>query len=172
MKSVLCIGDSLTYGMLMNGYSQAFPYTQFLPKNIIYQNEGVCGETSGQITFRLSQLLAEKKYDYVILLAGTNDLGYSIDVERIISTLRYAYSIINKSAAKLISVTLPDSRWTNKDRDKVNVWIREYPECYAMLDLNKIIDTVKHLSIDGLHLNQQGYKLFGESISVILLAEH
>ena len=52
MTRILSIGDSLTYGMLMNGEIQSHPYTLFLTGDV--RNEGVCGETTGQIVFRLS----------------------------------------------------------------------------------------------------------------------
>ena len=162
MNKILCIGDSLTYGMLMNGEIQSHPYTLFLTGYVT--NEGVCGETTGQIVFRLSELLKTQTFDYVILLAGSNDVGYGLSPKKIISNLQFGYDLINESGAKLITVTIPESRWVSKDKDKVNEWIRSYEKCYSLFDLNRFIDTEKHLSID---LNRDGYELFGKQLSLI-----
>lgn len=75
MKNILCIGDSLTYGM------QSFDYVFYLQaqyKQCKFFNEGINGQTSMQLAkFSLPKIC--KKYtnttmDAIVLLIGTNDV--------------------------------------------------------------------------------------------------
>ncbi|CAO3571765.1 unnamed protein product [Mortierella alpina] len=79
---VLCLGDSLTAGTI-DHYSKK-PYSSCLSQllqarghnNITFVNAGVNGDTVPRMQERLHTLLRQDTFHYLILLGGTNDLGW------------------------------------------------------------------------------------------------
>ena len=97
---ILCIGDSHTAGFpgydpMMGGNPES-SYQFWLKKELLetrpdskydFINEGVCGDTSRGIVYRLTQALDSTHYDLVILAGGTNDLGMTSE-KQILKNLR------------------------------------------------------------------------------------
>ena len=169
---VLCIGDSLTYGNTLHSLPTGDSYTDYLTDLLpqhTFVNSGVCGETTGQIAYRLHNIMNSEKFDLVIILAGTNDLGLKLGFKKITSNLLFMYDIVHKYGAKLITCTVPESAYADNVKSKVNDWVRSYLKCYAMYDLNKSIPfSHDHFSIDNLHFNDEGYRLMAKQLVNIL----
>ena len=97
---VLCFGDSLTAGYSMWGM-HFHPYANHLERtlqgafpstSIKIAVEGMSGaQVRGQYTGRLNRACREAKnepYDWIIILGGTNDLGWGGQPEEIFEALR------------------------------------------------------------------------------------
>lgn len=97
---ILCFGDSLTagysrYGMLHFPYAVHLnePLQKAFPSTKVHVDvEGMSGaQVRGQYTGRLSRVCAKAKdspYDWIIVLGGTNDLGWEGEPEEIYEALR------------------------------------------------------------------------------------
>ena len=103
---ILCFGDSLTAGYSQWGM-QHYPYAAHLKgplqaacssTNIQIDIEGMSGaQVRGQYTWRLNtacKIARDKPYDWIIIMGGTNDLGWGGQAQEIYEALsRYLLSI-------------------------------------------------------------------------------
>jgi len=97
---VLCFGDSLTAGYT-NWGMRHFPYAAHLtdhlqaafPSTLIHVDvEGMSGaQVRGQYTGRLNRACTKAKdapYDWIVIMGGTNDLGWGGQPQEIYEALR------------------------------------------------------------------------------------
>ncbi|KAJ3436336.1 hypothetical protein M0812_18393 [Anaeramoeba flamelloides] len=198
--SILPFGDSLTSGFHNRGMS-SHPYSMILniklqesfPKmSFDCEHKGVPGERATNMSKRLKLLLKKKSYDYIIILAGTNDMAFTDDPQEIINSLEELYQIVQKQKKKkffkknvqtqLIVVTIPersaDQNYEKKKNQKkeINNWIRGYQQknqsfCH-LYDLFQEVpysgideDLQKKIWDDGLHFKPYGYDLFGKGLA-------
>jgi len=175
---VLAFGDSLTEGFTDGGRTFA-PYTRRLEclllekvqagedscgggqgkgKKVVVDNRGKSGEFSMTMVNRIRKVLGEAdragiRYDYVILLGGTNDLGTTQTAEDIQDNLRSMYASVLgglaveddpteaalpgdgvtgvTSSTRLVVMTVPEAKSTfgpgyQRKRTTVNDFIRAF----------------------------------------------
>jgi lysophospholipase L1-like esterase len=190
----LAFGDSLTAGYCSYGLAN-HPYSinlknLFLLSNIpiIVDQKGVSGErVVPSMVGRLETILSNSNnpnYDWVILLGGTNDLGYGTSAEKIFNQgLKPMYDMVLQKS-KLAAMTVIQNgvyspeHIQDEDRQKLNNMIRNYVENYedqnkiCLVDLDKqiqyhsITDLNQRKSIwdDMIHLKPKGYDQMAESI--------
>lgn len=102
----------------LTAWSDPFqPYTKFLPDMLAsavakgwtldVANYGACGETSAQIKRRAPY--SAVKWDFVVLLAGTNDLSTQ-EADSIWANLQEMYTAFEQADAVIVAVTLPNVR--------------------------------------------------------------
>jgi len=97
---ILCFGDSLTAGYTQWGMHH-YPYAAHLtdhlqtafPSTLIHVDvEGMIGaQVGGQYTGRLNRACTKAKdapYDWIIIMGGTNDLGWGGQPQEIYEALR------------------------------------------------------------------------------------
>jgi len=181
--TIVCIGDSLTLG-----YQNPFldpmnveetPYTDILKEKLgdsakIY-NKGLCGELSRDILHRLERDVISYQPDYVIILCGSNDLGWGFATKEIGKNLVAMYKVARAAKIEPIACTVPSI--LNFDdlipaRKKLNTLIKEYAQKNHILcvDLFTALSHPKtgrlrnEFSSDGLHLSREGYTVMGETI--------
>lgn len=127
---IICFGDSLTVGFQaptadMPEYQET-PYGQFL-QNQLGENysvvvSGLCGELTGEMVKRFVRDVLERVPQYVIILGGTNDLGWNLPPSEIFNNLALMYQQAEAVGIVPIAVTVPslrpmqpiDSRWTGE----------------------------------------------------------
>ena len=205
---ILALGDSLTAGYYHGG--QAFhPYTKYL--NHLFElaeipvkidNQGWSGErVLSHMVNRLRTILAkDASYDWVFILAGTNDIGHRVPAEKIFKEgLQPMYEMcLNQPGAKIkLAVMTVIENWMNKpeaesdsNRQLLNAMIRDYAahsnnqDRLCLVDLDKDIpyhsinNNKKRKKIwdDGVHLTPAGYDLMGalvfDAISTKLSSSH
>ena len=102
---ILCFGDSLTAGTPghdpMFGGQEKFQYAYWLVKlaesegwqSIAFSNHGVPGDLAKSMPRRLNRAVASGEYDFAIILAGSNDLGWDYAPASVYSSLRELWSI-------------------------------------------------------------------------------
>lgn len=96
--------------------AERVPYSLFLPALLAphlapdwsadVANHGVSGETTGEIKLRAP---TDSKWDVVVLLAGTNDLG-KYEVDPIWHNLCEMYTKFEAAGATVVAVTIPNIR--------------------------------------------------------------
>lgn len=185
---IYCYGDSLTAGFL--SYADFHPYSfkllellsaDFPNHTFKITQGGIPGETTYQMKNRLIHSLQYfrdikgKKFDFVIILGGTNDLGTASE-EEIFNNLKYMYKLCaNEYAAKVVGVTIPESAFGHIEkivvkRVNVNKKIREYFSLENSSDGKvSFVDIEQHLPyskesgiwFDSLHFNRKGYDEMG-----------
>ncbi|KAG0021280.1 hypothetical protein BGZ82_011360 [Podila clonocystis] len=190
---VLCIGDSLTAGHIDYDQDRA-PYTDYLDKllghSVTITNAGVNGETVLEIEQRLG-LLLQHRYDVVVLLGGTNDLGgimglhpSSETADTAVSDISFAgiYNLILESPTRiLIQLTVPFNafdRMDSQSREQKEALNRRIQQTAC---LKKIVLDINHPALgfnyldmteqardkyfhDSLHYTAEGYKRMAQCV--------
>ncbi|MHB0934911.1 MAG: SGNH/GDSL hydrolase family protein [Armatimonadota bacterium] len=181
---VVCLGDSITEGM--HGHARRENHPAQIPQSqyeywaekalpgLTFVNRGVGGETSAQMLSRWSTDVVPEQPDYVLILAGTNDLHLNVPratYQRNLELLcRYAYDDLN---AQPILCTILPARGRH-DVDEMNRIVRQV----ALAQHAPVIDTFscmndpanpyhirEGLHSDGVHPNVAGYRHMGEFIA-------
>jgi len=82
MKTIVCHGDSLTQGADLNpGYTWPLLVENRIKVKII--NSGIGGDTSGGLLGRFYHDVVQHKPEMVLIMGGTNDLWWDLDVNLI-----------------------------------------------------------------------------------------
>ncbi|UCH05344.1 MAG: hypothetical protein JSW05_04045 [Candidatus Thorarchaeota archaeon] len=186
---LLCFGDSLTAGTPgrdpMFGGREEFQYAYWLVKlaesegrqSVIFTNHGVPGDLAKSMPRRLSRALSSEKYDFAIILAGSNDLGWDYTPASVFSSLRELWSITFRADIRTVACTIPpigmDYPPIQTGQRELNRMILDETDARqdlvcadvfsALADENGLLPK-KYDSGDGLHLNIEGYRCLGETI--------
>jgi lysophospholipase L1-like esterase len=175
MKKLIAFGDSLTRGH--QTYKET-PYIDFLKpllgKGWVLENKGINGELTTQMLTRFERDVMRHRPDVVVILGGTNDIGWGIDNKIIIKNLK---AMIQKALDKKITpviCAIPSLRGFGRlvpPRQEVNTAISQFAQekNIAFVDLFTItadenLWLAGKYADDGLHLNTEGYKLIAETI--------
>ncbi len=186
---ILGFGDSLTAGT--PGYDPDFggdetsQYGFWLLESskseghhhISFVNQGAPGELAQLMHGRLERLLQQKRYDIVIILGGSNDIGWGYPVHAIFKTLTNLWSLATDKRARVVTCTVPPIGSIFPDiqekQGELNGLILKAPkdtEGIIAVDLFSVLADSDNLLLptfdsgDGLHLSVQGYRQMGETI--------
>ena len=83
MKTIVCHGDSLTEGADLEK-SYTWPQLVENKVKVTVLNRGIGGDTSGGLLARFQQDVVQNKPDLVVILSGTNDLWWDLDINLIL----------------------------------------------------------------------------------------
>lgn len=200
---IICFGDSLTAGFQspsrVNPTGEYTPYGAFLQQRLGTQARvaisGICGELTGEMVMRFRRDVLEHPPEWVIILGGTNDLGWNATPSAVMGNLVKMYEQARAANIRLIPVTIPSIRvdpeqgrgleapWIAdhiRNRSLLNRLIKEYAESkglawFDLFSLTAEPDThqlAAGYSNDGLHLTTEGYQRFAEGLSDTILASH
>ena len=176
-NTILCLGDSLTYGS-RDEYRRGYPpeLAKLLNEYTTNQfwvviNEGINQERSGDILRRTPKVIATYPDAYaVIILAGTNDTleGVPEDVYKdtmyqIIKTCQNYHnipggrkiilgSLISLYGVGLLSYSNIGNEWLKK----YNLVLKDLAEVMNIPFVN--LTSLEKYRIDRCHLNNEGYK--------------
>ncbi|GBB99700.1 hypothetical protein RclHR1_00360049 [Rhizophagus clarus] len=192
--SILLLGDSLTEGFSSNG-TLYHPYGIQLRKRfekagteVDVTIEGMSGARVVQrYKSRLENAISKqtdkgKKFDYVVILGGTNDIFNNFGTNQIFGKLKELYDICENHGAIVLALTIMetihvDSRPEEK-RKEVNELIRNYSETNDKIILCDLSKELPFNSIpedqrnlywdDGVHLTVEGYDHMGDIIFEVL----
>lgn len=190
---IVCFGDSLTAGFQsptsQNPTGQATPYGAFLQESlgglVEIRISGVCGELTGEMVRRFSRDVLQWSPSHVIILGGTNDLGWNVTPAEIFENLMHMYEQAGFAKVVVVPVTVPSIRidldgagpdgkvWLRQHverRYQLNGLIREYGASKGLPVVDLFSATAElstgHLaakfSNDGLHLTTDGYRLLAQ----------
>ena len=186
---ILCFGDSLTVGLTAS--SKSYPYSSKLQdyfdsraqtedrmsKRATYKvsNAGISGQRAeDQMLPRLKNILQQTKarYNWVIILAGTNDLRKNSSMVVIFDSLVKLHSLAHQLGARTVAVTVPDRKCefdgscagTKGTRVKVNEELRHFALSSSgkviLADLEKEIFLPRDQKLwsDAVHFTVEGYQ--------------
>ncbi|MFQ5832873.1 MAG: SGNH/GDSL hydrolase family protein [Candidatus Thorarchaeota archaeon] len=186
---ILCFGDSLTagtpgydpvyggdlrfqYGYWLLRFAESFGVT-----NLSFRNHGVPGDLAAAMPDRLARALESGKYEVIIILAGSNDLGWNYPAESVHASLRRLWDIARSGNHALVTCTVPPiaavypliqkgQRYLNRmilsnvsdERNTICVNV------FAVLADERGLLPSEYDSGDGLHFSLKGYRRLGEVI--------
>lgn len=187
---IICFGDSLTAGFQSPSPDcpggLETPYGRFLQEwlglSVEVRVSGICGELTGEMAMRFRRDVLEHRPEYVVILGGTNDLGWNAQPDDIMRNLIKMYELARASAIVPVPVTVPSVRlevgggvpeaeaWLTQHLERrrvLNGLIRDYAVSRHLtwIDLfTATADPQTHqlaapYSNDGLHLTTAGYRL-------------
>jgi acyl-CoA thioesterase-1 len=187
---VVALGDSLTVGFqsyeLGQDLPRSTPYTDFLTDQIGRDfpsdslaieiiNKGVVGELSEQMVARFDLDVIRLSPRVVIILGGSNDLGWGLSPEEILQNLDAMYRRSCENHITPIACTVPSVLGYDAGippriilnrllRDRCReMGIRCVDVFRATLDKGANRLALQYSS-DGLHLNSEGYRRMGAAI--------
>jgi lysophospholipase L1-like esterase len=187
---ILGFGDSLTAGF--PGYDPSYrmgneksQYGYWLIEsamregrsNIEFDNKGVPGELAKYMYGRLVTLLGKKSYEIVIILGGSNDIGWGFESHQILENLRRLWQTATESWAKVVACTVPPIGSAYPPIQKAQEVLNQQIliESTSIKDVigidlfSALVDSDGLLkpdfnSGDDLHFSVEGYKRMGEFI--------
>ncbi|MGG6269383.1 SGNH/GDSL hydrolase family protein [Leptolyngbya sp. AN03gr2] len=165
LDRVIFFGDSITDFWGLSTYFPDQPYI----------NRGIAGQTTPQMLVRFRPDAIAIRPKVVILLAGTNDIAGNtgrMTIEEIQSNLMSIVELAKYHQIRMILCSiLPVSEVMSVTRSPkkiqtLNAWIEQYcaeNDCIYLDYYSHMVDDrgflQSHLSIDGLHPNDAGYKI-------------
>ncbi len=198
---ILCFGDSLTAGYQapgpMHPRGEETPYGLVLQERIgnraLVEISGICGEVTGEMVLRFRADVLDRQPQWVIILGGTNDLGWNAEPAEIMRNLTKMYESARAASIVPVPVTVPSIRVDmGKDNPEAGSWLAAHIE--RRQRLNALIADyavrkgvpwfdlftataepesmmlAEPYSNDGLHLTTSGYRLFGRLLYEQLFA--
>ena len=186
---IVCFGDSLTAGYQSPTPDwpqlRETPYGTFLQERLGARAtvvvSGVCGELTGEMVARFSRDVIARKPTGVVILGGTNDLGWQALPVEITSNLCTMYDMALAEEVRPIAVTVPSLRVQGEiGTGEGRAWLEEH--IHHRRELNTMIQRVcremrlacvdlfaatqeqdsgllaEAYSNDGLHLTTEGYR--------------
>ena len=192
---IICFGDSLTAGYQSptpdSPQGRETPYGTFLQGHLgstaRVAISGVCGELTAEMAMRFRQDVLNHRPAYVVVLGGTNDLGWNARPPDIMRNLLKMYELALANGIRPVAVTVPSLRVEGRlqDQDRLeehiarrrtlNLLISTYCAGKGVMcvDLFKATEEpgtgrlAVPYSNDGLHLTTEGYRCLAT-----LLYEH
>ena len=193
LPHILCFGDSLTAGFQSptgdKPQGGETPYGQFLQDltgpSVRVSVSGICGELTGEMAMRFRRDVLQQQPSYVVLLGGTNDLGWNAQPAEIMRNLVKMYESAQATQVVPIPVTVPSIRvdvagggpdaeaWIGQHlsrRVRLNGLIQEYALAKGLPCVDLFTATIEsttgqlaaQYSNDGLHLTTGGYRLLAQ----------
>lgn len=152
---------------------------------------GTCGELTGDMIKRFGPDVTRHKPGSVVILGGTNDLGWNISPSEIMRNLKELYDKTREVGGVPVPVTVPSIRvedaiqsregmgWLNEHlerRHQLNGSIQEYASAHSLAYVDLFTATTDvnsgqlaaQYSNDGLHLTTDGYRLFALLVAQVL----
>ena len=190
---IVCFGDSLTAGFQSptpaNPTGTETPYGRFLQEltgpSVRVSVSGICGELTGEMAMRFRSAVLVHQPAYVVILGGTNDLGWNAAPADIMRNLLKMYGLAAAAGIQPVPVTVPsirvgddlrseeECRWFAQHLDRrhqLNGLILRYAESKRLAVFDLFAATAEPetqqlaalYSNDGLHLTTDGYRLVAE----------
>ena len=193
MGTIICLGDSLTYGY---GVRRAQCWTELAAKmsgwNVV--NRGICGDTTGGMLVRLREILreeiGERDERCFLLMGGCNDIffsGSSTGARENMAAM--AHQLFAEGEMPLIAVGpgIADGSYPSMWSDLVDFpeagkvirqyyeWLERFCSSFGvrMIDFrgdfrDREGNIRTELYLDGLHLNPEGHRVMAERVVKVL----
>ena len=190
MRKLICLGDSLTFGLRVP-QSQTWPrLVQETGVEVI--NLGICGDTTGGMLSRLPAILKEqgRSAAYVMIMGGSNDIFYSgTDTAARGNIGAMVHQVIAARLTPVVGIPLPivpedaPKEWepvanfqeAAKRLEGYCQWLKIYCKAFHIPVVDFRADFLdaqgkarRELFCDGLHPNAQGHRLMAQKIGETL----
>jgi acyl-CoA thioesterase-1 len=189
---IIALGDSLTVGetgFTFSGSDESVaPYPKCLELlaeeylrslqsdvKVKVLNRGINGDLTTGMLERFTRDVVDEKADYVIILGGTNDIGWGLDPAMIAHNLSGMYDAALNKGIRAVACSVPSILGFDElipPRLDLNRMIRTEAEKRRMAFVDLFMATAnpgnnrlsEDYSADGLHLNSKGYQRMGKYI--------
>jgi lysophospholipase L1-like esterase len=188
---IVALGDSLTVGedefaLSDSGQPTSYPeYLQMITEEHLRSlksdvkvdvlNKGVSGDLTSGMLERFSRDVVDEKADYVIILGGTNDIGWGFDPAMIVHNLTTMYDTARNKGIVAVACSVPSILGFDEfipPRLHLNQMIRTETDKRSMPFMDLFTATAdprnnrlsEDYSADGLHLNTEGYQQISKYI--------
>jgi len=189
---IVALGDSLTVGETRFAFTSADDSVAPYPKclgllaeeylrsrrsdlEVEVINKGVNGDLTSGMLERFSSDVVDEKADYVIVLGGSNDIGWSLPLARIVHNLASIYDAARDKWISAVACSVPSILGFDElihPRLELNKTICMEAEKRKIPFLDIFMATadkrnhrlLEDYSADGLHLNSKGYQRIGKYI--------
>ena len=189
----VAFGDSLTVGYqsptLGDELPRPTPYTEFLKERVEkmpdletvgsprveFLNRGVVGELTEDMLDRFDRDVVKVEPDFVIILGGSNDLGWGVEPQHVAGNLTEMYREAVRHGIRPIACTVPSILGFDEGippRLVLNRLIKKYSAEHGQVCVDLFTATCdpttgrlrEECSNDGLHMNTKGYETMAEAI--------
>ena len=186
MKKLICLGDSLTFGLRV-------PQSQTWPRlvqetGVEVVNLGICGDTTGGMLARLQPILRElgKNRAYVLIMGGSNDIFYSgTDLGARSNIGAMVHQVMVAGLKPVVGIPLPiapedapkawegvaDFQAAAEKIAAYSQWLKDFCTAFGVPFVDFRQDFLhpdgtvrRELFVDGLHPNAQGHKLMAQRL--------
>jgi acyl-CoA thioesterase-1 len=187
---VVALGDSLTVGFqsydLFGDMRKSAPYTDYLVDYITRDfasdslsieivNKGIVGELTEQMLARFDSDVIGLSPGVVIILGGSNDLGWGLAPRQIFLNLNKMYKLSLENRIAPVACTVPSIRGYDEGippRKVLNRLVQEHCREIGIRCVDVFSATIEEstsrvasqYSSDGLHLSSEGYRRMGAII--------
>ncbi|MCI4364793.1 MAG: SGNH/GDSL hydrolase family protein [Thermoplasmata archaeon] len=138
-------------------------------------NCGINGETSGDVLRRLPRDVLQHHPDYVVILAGVNDVFRGIPPESTRANLTALYAGAHSVGIRVVAASILPynsmSRRQAEEMRELNRWIRQvaHESGLAFCDTHTLVSDARVAdrlagSPDGFHPDVNGYRKMGEGL--------
>ena len=147
-------------------------------------NRGLNGDLTSGMLERFPRDVVFERADYVIILGGTNDIGWGIDPSTITRNLTNMYDIALTEGIRVVACSVPSILGFDDlipPRLGLNKMIRMEAQTRGIVFVDLFTQTadsrtnrlLEDFSADGLHLNSKGYQhvaqcIFGKWLKPLL----
>ena len=161
-KSIICFGDSITFGY---GAEQGEDYPTALAKLLkaTVLNAGIDGDTTVEALKRLQSDVLGRNPRLVIIEFGGNDFLRGIPMETTINNVREMIERIQANDAMVAIADISAGIFMKDYRRALSIIAKEKGVIFIPAILNDII-TNPTMKSDFLHPNANGYKIIAASI--------
>jgi len=187
---IVALGDSLTLGETGFVFSGevAVPYPQWLQffaeeysrshklgVSVQVLNKGINGDLTSGMFERFPSDVVDERADYVIVLGGTNDIGWGLDRGEIIHNLAAMYDAAQNNGIGAVACSIPSilgfdeaiparldlNRAIKSEAEKRKIPLLDLFTATADRRSKRLLEDY---SADGLHLNHKGYERIGKYV--------
>lgn len=169
---LVAIGDSITYGYPYRP-EDSWTTQAALRLGITIINQGVCGETTGDMVNRFHQDVLPYHPSHVIIMGGTNDVFLGIVTREIMNNTMIMVQRARESCIiPLVGVPIPVNYYEDEQAlQQYRCWLKQYAaaENIALIDFNQAMTAGEGgglrlgLHVDGVHPNEAGYKQMADT---------
>jgi lysophospholipase L1-like esterase len=188
----VAFGDSLTVGYQSptpeDEWPRSTPYTRFLKDKtekmlahraavslrVEFVNRGIVGELTEDMVNRFGRDVIEPRPDVVIILGGSNDLGWGLEPQSVASNLIEMYGESLSHGIEPVTCTVPSVLGFDEGippRLQLNGLIKKHSAELGIVCVDLFSATCdstgrlrKEYSNDGLHLSPLGYEAMAEAM--------
>lgn len=154
--TILAFGDSLTYGYnVQPEHSYPSVLARLSGRNVV--NAGVSGEITADGLARLTELLQEEHYDFLILLEGGNDILQNLPQAQTKANLARMIEVAQEHQVPVLLLAVPSKNLLAPPA----VFYQELADTYQVPLMNNLISRLMKQSkykLDTVHFNEAGYE--------------